>query len=281
MCNKIYIKKLEQELDIDKLCARINPGENDILFISGSLIEGQTSYHSEGMGNKKSDIDIFVFSDRIEHYSNIDYNEKYCKTTFLQLQGIQFDIEIYRINDLMCFWKNLDEIHFADGVTDNIRTMNLLKTEEAAKKKYMSATHRLLNGICVYNYKRYEEIKKQVNLENYYTYNVRMYINIIDLCYDDVLGYLDEGQGMLAVLMARKLLLYAAGAYLFANKISFDREKWVPLLMENLSRESSEKREVFEEFKKLLFYDNLLKDKDYIKNAKDILLWINKLVDCL
>lgn len=281
MGNKIYIKKIQKEIDIDNLYNKLSPNENDILFISGSLIEGQNNICSDGMGNKRSDIDVFILTDRVAQFNNNDYDENYCKTTFLELDGEQFDVEIYRISDLIYFWECLNEINFNDSETDNVRTMNLLKIERTAIKKYMSLTHRLLNGICIHNNQQYEEIKKKINMENYYVYNIRTYVNIIDLCYDDVLGYLEEGQGILAVLMARNLLLNAAAVHLLKNRISFDRDKWIPLLMENLSKKNAETTVLFEEFKELLFCDNLKNNKDFLKNARYILLWVNKIIEHL
>lgn len=281
MHNSILIEKTGKQININKLCEQIAPNRDDIIFIAGSLVERQTARYSDGMGNIYSDIDVFIITRNIQYYQEVVYKGKVCKTNFFSIDGNSFDVEIYEYNEVMQFYQLLKALDFNEKDTDDIRIRNLFNLKIEDINKYMSFTHRFLNSIPIYNCDKYQDIKREICEINYYIYNKRLYINIIDLYYEDVVGYLEEQQGILAVYMARNLMVYAIGAYLFANKISFDREKWIPLLLENFSKVDGNAQKIFKDFKELFFCKRLNNNDDYVKNARKILTWINNLVDNL
>lgn len=280
--NEVMVfEKINRKLDINKLIDRIQPNSNDILFVAGSLIEGEMSKHSSGMGNINSDIDIFIITDDMEYYNDVVYDEGFCKTTFFGLDGNSFDVEIYEYKEVIYFIEKLRKIDFEDKDIDNICTLNLFDLNYSMLNQYMSFIHRIINSKPIYNCDKYYNIREQICEKNYYLYNVRYNINQVDLYYEDIVGYIEEKQGILAVCLARKLMFYAIGAFLFANNISFDREKWIPLLLENLSKENEKLKEIFESFKQLSFGVDLKNNSDYINNAKEILNWIDCLISNL
>ena len=281
MCDIIRLENINKEISVEILCSKIMPRECDIVFVAGSLIEGQVGKYSSGVGNMQSDIDVFIVTDNISYYENVVYNETFYKTMFFSIEGLSYDLEIYEYDKIMHFLMKLDSIDFKDSVTDDIRTINLFDMEKAVVKKYMSFIHRFLNSIPICNYDGYQNMKNKINKENYFIYNKRYYVNIIDLFYDDAVGYIQQNQGVLASCMARNLLQYAVCAYLYSKGVSFDREKWTPLLLENFSKNNVEARDVFIKYINFLFLNEFKENADFIKYAKKVLSYVNELIDDL
>ena len=52
-----------KEINLSKLHDTFPIYSTDIIYLSGSLIDGEINKYSTGMGNKKSDLDLFVVRD--------------------------------------------------------------------------------------------------------------------------------------------------------------------------------------------------------------------------
>ena len=92
----MYIEKLDKIITLSDVEKCIKILENDIVYFGGSLIEGKMNKNSNGMGNIYSDLDMFIIRDE-EKFSETKstYKDKFKKTTFIRVNGISIDVEIF------------------------------------------------------------------------------------------------------------------------------------------------------------------------------------------
>jgi hypothetical protein len=278
MVDTIEIKQKNIVIDKKDIVKILNFENQDLIFLSGSLIEGSINVLSKGMGNKLSDIDVFILSDDIENIKSsiLDYDRNYLKTQFKKLYGINFDIEIYSKQIILDLIKQLNEYNF----DDNIRTFNALKLPNGFNLfDFTSFIHRFLNSISIYNEDKLEEIKHTLNESNYFKLMKRIAINQVDLYYEDVVGNIETGQFEVAVNTARRILLETIKAYIFHKKTSIDRDKWIPLKIKNLAEYDKEAAIVYTKFKKLYFEEKLDNDISLQANAEKIIDFSNNLIN--
>ena len=61
----IQIMKKNIEINKSEIIAQLNTFEDDIVFLSGSLVEEMVNPLAKGMGNRLSDIDCYVMTDSL------------------------------------------------------------------------------------------------------------------------------------------------------------------------------------------------------------------------
>lgn len=274
----IEIKQRNIAINKKDILEILNYEKEDIIFLSGSLIECIVNDLSKGMGNRLSDIDAFILSDDINkiHKSVLDYDTSYLKTQFKRIHGVSLDIEIYSKQVILNLMEQLSKYKF----DDNIRTFNILKLPTGFDLyAFTSFIHRLLNGISIYNDDKFDEIKKNFNQDNYFKLMTRMGINKVDVYYEDVCGNIENGQLEVAVSIARRILLNTMKAYIFYMKTSIDRDKWIPLKLKNLAQHDKNSAKIYEKFKKLYFEEKLDNDKALKINAEKIIDFSNELIN--
>lgn len=278
MTDFINIKQRNIIIEKGDILKILNFEKEDIIFLSGSLIEGSINKFSKGMGNKFSDIDVFILSDDINKIekSILDYDRSYLKTQFKKSYGINFDIEIYSKQVIFDLIEQLNTYDF----NDNIRTFNILNIPNGFDLfKFTSFIHRFLNGVPIYNDKRFDEIRCNFNKDNYFRLMTRISINDVDVNYEDVVGNIENGQLEVAVNIARSMLLETIKAYIFHMKTSLDRDKWIPLKIKNLAENDKEANKIYEMFKKLYFEEKLDNEKSLRGNAENIIDFSNDIIN--
>ena len=91
--NSIYVRDFE--IKYSDIISKLSLHNNDIAYISGSLVEGVLDEFGKGMGNQYSDIDVFIIR---EHSLFVETESIYCdqykKTTFIDDSFIALDVEI-------------------------------------------------------------------------------------------------------------------------------------------------------------------------------------------
>ncbi|WDV47204.1 hypothetical protein PV797_05735 [Clostridiaceae bacterium M8S5] len=250
--------------------------EEDIIYLGGSLIEGSINKYSKGMGNKLSDIDVFIISnDIINNEASCAYDLGDIKTQFKRLSGISIDIEIFSKDVFLTLLEDLSNCQFEN----NTRTRNLLNLPKRFDLfKFTSFIHRFLNGIPIYNEGIFYDIKENFNENNYYRLMTRMCINNVDVKYEDVIGNIETKQAEVAVKVARTVLLETMKAYIYYKKTSLDRDKWIPLKLKNLAEYNKDSLKVYQKFKKLYFEEKLDNEKNLIRNAEKIIDFSNQIL---
>ncbi len=70
------------------------------------------------MGNKLSDIDVFILSNDLKQIKKevVDYDNEYLKTQFKSLHGVSLDIEIYSKQLILELFAQLNTCDFNTGV---------------------------------------------------------------------------------------------------------------------------------------------------------------------
>ena len=121
----MYIEKLDKSVFLSDVEKCIELLENDIVYFGGSLIEGKLNKNSKGMGNMYSDLDMFIIRDEEKFCETVaTYKDKFKKTTFIKVNGINIDVEIFNYKHIR---KLIDELNNAK-LDLNTRIDNLLNT---------------------------------------------------------------------------------------------------------------------------------------------------------
>lgn len=152
------------------IISKIKIYEDDIIYFGGSLIEGLIDKYACGMGNKYSDLDIFIIRDHNKFEgTECVYDDKVRKTFFVDLPEINLDVEVFdkeyilKIIDVLNTYKpNFNEKVeniFAKDIKfrNNIDSINEFLT-------------RFKNSICVKNVEKYNKLMNYVNFENFFKY---------------------------------------------------------------------------------------------------------------
>lgn len=275
---RIDLPQRNLSFEKDELLKELKYYKNDIIFLSGSLIEGVINKTSMGMGNCFSDIDIFILAEDIDSYNGDDvtYEKKNIKAHFQKFKGVSVDIEIYDKKLIRDLLGKLSQIDFSDI---NQRTYNLLELpSEFDINLFLSFVHRLTNSIVIYNELEYREIRKNVDKDKYHRFMRRFYMNSVENNYEDVVGNIENSQGEVAVTIARTMILKTIGAYIFFKNESIDREKWIPLKLKNLSSLCKESKDIYNQFCHLYFNSSLLTHENRINNAEELLMLSNSII---
>lgn len=274
----IEIKQRNIAIDKNDILKILDYEKEDIIFLSGSLIEGSINELSKGMGNRLSDIDVFILAEDMNKVqeSSVHYDWDYLKIQFKRLYGVSFDIEFHPKQIILDLMKQLSEYKF-DNAT---RTYNILKLPSNLNLlQFTSFIHRLLNGLPIYNEEKFEEIKRSFKQDNYYRLMTRASINKVDINYEDVCGNLESGQVEVAAFIARGILIETMKAYIFYKKTSLDRDKWIPMKLKNLAQCDEQSARIYEKFKKLYFEQMLDSEEKLKANAEKIIDFTNDVIN--
>ncbi|KAB3529862.1 hypothetical protein [Alkaliphilus serpentinus] len=275
--DSIEIKQRNIILNKKDILEKLDYEEEDIIFLGGSLIEGSINKLSNGMGNKLSDIDVFILSNDIKKIqkSKLDYDKEYLKTQFKRLCSISLDIEIYSKQVILDLIEQLNNCDF----NTNIRTFNLLNLPVGFDlNSFTSFIHRFLNGIPVYNEEVFYQISNFLKRDNYFKLMVRLAVNNVDVFYEDAIGNIQNHQYEVALVVARNILLETMKAYIFNKKTSLDRDKWIPLKLKNLGLYDEEVETQYKTFAKL-YYEEKLDERNNIRlNVEKIINFSNEII---
>ncbi|WP_066501614.1 hypothetical protein [Abyssisolibacter fermentans] len=277
MSDFIDIKQKNISIDKREILNILDYEKDDIIYLGGSLIESKVNKYSKGMGNRLSDIDVFIISSNFEKIERTDvaYDIGNVKTQFKRLYGISIDIEIFSKDVFLNLINELSNYEF----DSNTRTFNILSLPNGFDLfKFTSFIHRFLNGIPIYNENLFYAIKKDFNENSYYQLMTRICINNVDVKYEDVIGNIESKQAEVAVTTARTVLLETMKAYIFHKKTSLDRDKWIPIKLKNLAEYDKEAEKIYTRFKKLYFQEVLDSEKSLINNAEKIIDFSNQII---
>lgn len=264
----INLKAIGKQIEKQDLLAKIPVRENDILFISGSLIEG--------IGNENSDLDIFILTDsEFQVVSKDSYTSEFQINSFYVINDIQCDVEIWKLSILEELITQINEIDF-----NNLdqRTFNQINVNEIPFMTLMSLLHRVLVGIPLNNAEKLKSYIDKLNWENYYILLQRMYVNLIDNSFDDIIGNFKSGEYPTALLLARQNLIKAVIVLLLSKNVSIDREKWALIKFEELVTADNELSIIYKKTINLLFEKALLNEESIKENIEDIISLINKII---
>lgn len=199
---------------------------DDIVYLSGSLVESAVNLKYSGMGNEESDLDIFIIkkdNDFAINNSN-GYKRRHKITIFKKYFNIQCDIEIYRFSDVCELLNNLNKIQFSEQV----RTPNLLPRPVGWNQRDVkSFINRLNYSIVIQNEQQYQLLQSNFNLVVYSKYSMQLIINEIDSLIADVWGNLKPESYDVALYLARNAFIKLLEFMLYSEYQTVDRTKWI------------------------------------------------------
>lgn len=198
----------------------ISPEEKDIVYLSGSLIEGY--------GNKYSDLDVFIIKHDI---SNIDSQFRYedFKIKLIYKGNSKLDFEYHEYS------KVFNLIDFANSFDpDNLDSLENLSVDR------IEFLHRFLVSIPIFNSEDYEIHKNNINKKNLYNalkYHRRRSFNAHLM---DCHGMLENNDIDTAVFWSKQTLCDAIDVYLAAKGDTNTSQKWRLKRLERLDGVNSD-----------------------------------------
>jgi len=275
----IQIMKKNIEINKSEIIAQLNTFEDDIVFLSGSLVEEMVNPLAKGMGNRLSDIDCYVMTDSLKDVeikaSDFEYNN--IKRKIELIKKTTLDVKVYSKFVIQDYVEQINKLDF----NINQRAANWLKVNNNSISiwEINSFIHRILNSIPIQNEIEYNQIKANISTDNFMRYNLLMSTNEVDTYFDDVIGNLEVCEHEVAMLVAHEMLIVAMRAYLFNSRESVDRNKWVPVKLKNLSKKNGEAEAIYNSFTRLLFASRGLSADEQKSNIEEIIKFVNNVLN--
>lgn len=277
----MYFSALDKNIDLHSLADHFKLLENDIAFIAGSLVEGDVNPYSKGMGNRLSDIDVFIIRQNsdMEILSGADYSFSGIQGFFHDYERIGIDTEVY-------------SSEMIDNLIDQLNSIDFSASEYAAKRliswitlpdgiqldKFLSFLHRLRYSICIWNIEGYTQLKEKINYKKYFQYQSLLYIEKADIRFEDIAGNIESGEYLVAVVAAREVMTFIIASYLFAQLESIDREKWIPLRLKNLAQKNIQTQKIYTRYFELICGSKSHDNEALREHAEDMIAFSNFVV---
>ena len=273
----IAVPGTSKQIHIKNILKKVPFLDDDIVFLSGSIIEGIQNQSSQGMGNMYSDLDVFIlrndknFDEKLE----VVYDQVAVLKTFYNIDDVNIDVEVYKKSTIEKIIRSLNECSF----DSNIRTPNQIKFYDGFNQRlFVTFMHRFINSLVIYNEKEYLEMKDSLAFDNFYRYYIRMCINRVDMNYEDVVGNLNKGEYEVAAIVAREILIETAKAFIGFNEETIDRLKWIPLKLRNLALLSEYNSNIYRRFVDFQFYIAISDQEDLPAYVEDILMFADDVI---
>lgn len=262
------IQKGIKSISYAELIKTIQPYEDDIVYLGGSIIEGSIEKLSLGMGNEKSDLDVFVIrnNDLFQKTGGV-YEQNVRKTFFIDSLFDGIDVEVYDRK----FVDDLVEVLDETRMDANKRSRNLFsesKLEGGSYRIINTFLNRLKYSVCIYNKTAYDEIRAKLNFHRFLELKKANQLVRIDNMFPDIEGNTQTRQFHVALYCLRELFIEVAEYVLSKEGIYVDRKKWVILKLSNLVAQKNCYNKLWFSYKRMFldsitFDDNLEKDINY------------------
>lgn len=228
---KYFIKKLDDSLSLMDISKSIELFDSDIVYLGGSLIEGQVNQLSLGMGNVQSDIDVFIIrkDDEYQKTGSV-YERVYKKTKFAYVRQFKLDIEIYPVKMV----QTLIEIANRISLDIDTRVDNSIELPSYISFfSYNSFISRLFNSVCLKNEDAFNLLKNKIDVRKYLYLCQNKAMNELDNLLQDAKGNLYENELDVALLCVRQAFFEFVKCFLYTKGQFVDRDKWLPLKLRN------------------------------------------------
>lgn len=276
MRSELYITKINKTIDLNILRERLNLFSDDVAYIGGSLIDGQINKYSEGLGNKYSDLDIFIIRESSKFKdSDSTYAGKFKKIDFLELPDYGIDIEIYDRDFIENLILSISRIEF----DLNQRVTNSFLIDDSFNYTDISTFfNRFRNSICIFNEDEFNLLKNKLTLSKWLELQKYSIINSIENLYADILGNLDSENFDVAVICTREAYLLLVKYIVFSLGDTVDRDKWLPIKLRNIVKYNPFYQEL-EHAYNVLFFGDLSDDNSKMNVCQDSVRFIQKCLE--
>ncbi|WP_449455127.1 hypothetical protein [Streptococcus suis] len=261
---------------LDELKENLKIFPTDIVYIGGSLIDGEVNKYSKGLGNKYSDLDIFIIRDKVKfQQTSSTYDGKFKKTLFLELQNYGVDIDIFDKTFIDNLIASINNIEFSDSK----RVVNSFVLDYGFDDTEITTfLNRFCNSICIFNHNEFDELKDKLILSKWLELQKYSIINLIENLYADILGNLDVENFDVAVMCTRNAYLLFIKFIVFSLGDTVDRDKWLPVKLRNIVKHNPAYQEL-EHAYNVLFFGDLSDDNLKIKVCQDSVRFIQKCLE--
>lgn len=244
----------------------IDHSKENIVYLSGSLIEG--------IGNHNSDIDVYILVDSSSELENIQCTVSSGNTRFVfaEYGSRPLDIEYWDLHEVRGVINTINNLRFED--------VNL-RAGQQLNPRYMSFIHRLIVGYPILNEERFDELIHGIKLDNYFRWSSRYKIADVDNLYEDVIGNYETGDYKTAFLMCNVIVTRCLHAYLFNRGISTDRDKWVFKKLELLAKSDGEALKILREYENLLIFVHHKDMEDVKKSIEGCIRFTNRIINLI
>jgi hypothetical protein len=231
-------------------------------WFSGSL--------AEGIGNKGSDLDVFICCDP-QVLLNNTFTRNYTgyAVQIHMFQGYRMDFEYWPEDSIVRIAEKLNGIRVDDEL---VNVLNMLKSEE------VDFIHRLKTGRCLFAPDAFEQLKGNFAFETFRRYLVQNKILYVDDAFDDTVGMLESGQTDIAVMRARFTVEMSVDALLYHRDFTNDKAKY---RLANLKRMAAEYPETETALKKFWSFQECIPPDEAgrIQFVEDALRFSSEIVE--
>ena len=231
-------------IDFSAICSAVRALSNDVIYIAGSIVEGYIDEYAIGMGNRNSDLDVFVIREHSEFTNTpATYYGENKRTFFVDDFPIGLDVEVI---DKHYFQRIIGAVNVA-SIEENQRIATVFgeKDEVGDIQAINSLLNRFLHSICIFNANEYQQLQQQCYFDHFLNLYKAYIVASLDHACQDVLGNIDVNQLDAALLCARKVINKTMVIVLADNNIFVDRERWVFLKFNNLYKSTGRYSELY------------------------------------
>lgn len=240
-------------MDEHKILSKLQYKEDDLIFLSGSIIEGY--------GNTRSDLDAFIVTEEKR------INPMNGENIFIVMIDEQpVDIEYIAYDDLLSMIQDLNTMDFTDL---NACLMFKYDVNE------LDLLHRFLIGKPIHNQEKFSSVLQLLRKEQLIRYLIRKRFNIYDNCLNDVMGAYESRDLPTAMFGVKALLNIGMDIFLASCGDTSVSEKWRSRRLLRYAGEDSE------EYKTYISYHfrNVNSEKDQGAFVEEIIEYTNELVE--
>lgn len=250
---KIFLEILKKSLCIESMLESLSIENDDIVYLGGSLIEGEYNELSKGMGNLKSDLDLFIIKNNESYKSiNFEYDFKVKKIDFKINNGINLDIEYFDRNSIDKLIINLENVSF----NRNERISNMIDIPEGFDFFTINDfLTRLYYGKCIYNESGFNTLKNRISFANFKRLYSDYVFNAMENVIDDASGNIDILQYQTALYCTRDAFINFLKFLILDEGEFVDRDKWVIIKFLNIFNKRNKYNDVFNMYNKLFLTD--------------------------
>lgn len=260
--DELYINGLKRNIKFSNILTNLKLCNNDIVYIGGSLIEGTIGKYSDGMGNEKSDFDLFIIRESESFIkSDFVYDDKFKKTYFINNNNNGFDIEIYNKDNIYQLISSINNFEYVF----NKRILNMIDFPEGwSLEETNSFLTRLKYSICLVNEEEYTNLKKNIKYDKFLHLYKEYTINCLDNSFDDLIGNIRNKTYDTALFCIRSTFILLLEIIIMKENDFIDREKWATLKFTNIVNKTQKYQDVMKQYKRLFLGD--LSNNDILCN---------------
>lgn len=267
----VALPALGIDLPFEEILASCYPRADDIIFVSGTLVEG--------IGNRYSDIDVYVITDRYRSSAEVDLSRHHRVLSPARdiIRGGADPQDVMLIHTVVpgtaakidVEYKTFDEVQDLFARVHDIFTyasQNLILLTKRLTDREEAFIHRLFNCVPVQNPAALGELLKGIRLSEYSYLGYRWVASDFAVLLD-IAGAWSAGELDRAVELARENAFTQLAGYLRLRGLTNFRRKWLLTYLERMDVAGIRAR--FIELMYMRGADDTLAKADYVRRALD------------